>query len=48
VNYTNHEPKEVVADWTETSMKNNSGTVFDDAASRTQYRAVFGQPGFHK
>lgn len=26
--------------WTETSMKNNYGTVVDDATSRTQYRVV--------
>lgn len=26
--------------WTETSMKNNYGTVVDDATSRTQYHVV--------
>lgn len=41
VNYINHNyPERLWRIWTETSMKNNYGTVVDDATSRTQYRVV--------
>ena len=39
-------PKKVSRIWT--SMKNNYGTVVEDATSRTQYRVIFGRPRCHK